>query len=72
MVEARVMGDDLRHWKGKIFGPVSPSYDRSPFAIADSSVRAQYAVKGATTLPAIARERRATALTKFWRLASEV
>ena len=23
VVEAKVMGDDLRHWKGKIFGPVS-------------------------------------------------
>lgn len=23
MVEAKVVGDDLRHWKGKIFGPVS-------------------------------------------------
>ena len=23
MVEARVVQDDLRHWKGKIFGPVS-------------------------------------------------
>jgi len=22
-VEARIVGDDLRHWKGKIFGPVS-------------------------------------------------
>ena len=21
--EAKVVGDDLRHWKGKIFGPVS-------------------------------------------------
>ena len=23
VVEAKVVGDDLRHWKGKIFGPVS-------------------------------------------------
>ena len=23
VVEAKVIGDDLRHWKGKIFGPVS-------------------------------------------------
>jgi len=23
VVEAKVMGDDIRHWKGKIFGPVS-------------------------------------------------
>ena len=22
-MEARVFGDDMRHWKGKIFGPVS-------------------------------------------------
>ena len=27
VVEAKVVGDDLRHWKGKIFGPVSnPQY----------------------------------------------
>ena len=26
VVEARVMGDDLRHWKGKIFGPVSKNF----------------------------------------------
>ena len=23
VVEAKVLGDDIRHWKGKIFGPVS-------------------------------------------------
>lgn len=23
VVEAKVIGDDLRHWKGKVFGPVS-------------------------------------------------
>lgn len=23
MVEAKIVGDDIRHWKGKIFGPVS-------------------------------------------------
>lgn len=23
VVEAKVIGDDLRHWRGKIFGPVS-------------------------------------------------
>ena len=23
VVEAKVFGDDIRHWKGKIFGPVS-------------------------------------------------
>ena len=23
VVEAKVVGDDLRHWKGKVFGPVS-------------------------------------------------
>ena len=23
VVEAKVVGDDLRHWRGKVFGPVS-------------------------------------------------
>ena len=29
VVEAKVIGDDLRHWKGKIFGPVSNDLDKS-------------------------------------------
>ena len=31
VVEAKVVGDDLRHWKGKVFGPVSHALSQQIF-----------------------------------------
>jgi ubiquitin-protein ligase len=31
VVEAKVVGDDLRHWKGKVFGPVSRQLSQQNF-----------------------------------------
>jgi ubiquitin-protein ligase len=33
VVEAKVMGDDLRHWKGKIFGPKDTPYEGGIFYV---------------------------------------
>lgn len=33
VVEAKVIGDDLRHWKGKIFGPKDTPYQGGIFYV---------------------------------------
>ena len=33
VVEAKVVGDDLRHWKGKIFGPKDTCYEGGIFYV---------------------------------------
>ena len=33
VVEAKVVGDDLRHWKGKIFGPSDTCYEGGIFYV---------------------------------------
>mmetsp|Transcript_38803 Transcript_38803/g.28109 ORF Transcript_38803/g.28109 Transcript_38803/m.28109 type:complete len:112 (-) Transcript_38803:381-716(-) len=43
-VEARIVGDDLRHWKGKIFGPMDTSYAGGIF-IVDITIPSDYPFK---------------------------
>ena len=33
VVEAKVIGDDLRHWKGKVFGPPDTCYEGGIFYV---------------------------------------
>jgi ubiquitin-conjugating enzyme (huntingtin interacting protein 2) len=33
VVQAEVIGNDMRHWKGKIFGPHETSYDGGTFIV---------------------------------------
>ena len=44
VVEAKVMGDDLRHWKGKIFGPKDTCYEGGIFYV-DINIPADYPFK---------------------------
>ena len=33
VVEAKVLGDDIRHWKGKIFGPGDTPFEGGIFIV---------------------------------------
>lgn len=43
-VEAKQVGDDLRHWKGKIFGPSDTPYEGGTFTV-DIVIPADYPFK---------------------------
>lgn len=43
-VEARIVGDNLRHWKGKIFGPKDTPYEGGTF-IVDIEIPQEYPFK---------------------------
>ena len=44
MVEAKIVGDDIRHWKGKIFGPDDTPYFGGIF-IVDINIPPDYPFK---------------------------
>mmetsp|Transcript_16803 Transcript_16803/g.25883 ORF Transcript_16803/g.25883 Transcript_16803/m.25883 type:complete len:114 (-) Transcript_16803:285-626(-) len=44
VVEAKTVGDDLRHWKGKIFGPKDTPYEGGIFYV-DITIPSEYPFK---------------------------